>query len=235
MAATAQKAVYDASQARRRSMIGKVKLAQKALGLDEDTYRAMLDRETGNRSAADCTEAQLVKMLEALKRAGFKPVPRMPGRSAAAVDTPTARKARALWISLHQLGVVHNPSEIALESFVKKQMKVEAWAWADEGKAYKLIEALKSMAERNGWSQSVEGIAPSQIVKTLKLRLCEALLVKLKACGNVPAEWRLKEAAFRLCGIEDQRGVGPMLWSAEALDVLAKGLARELAAFGVRR
>ena len=46
---------------RRRAMIGKVKIAQKELGLDEDTYRALLSRVVGRSSAADCTEAQLAR------------------------------------------------------------------------------------------------------------------------------------------------------------------------------
>ncbi|MFX8708345.1 regulatory protein GemA, partial [Acinetobacter baumannii] len=66
---------------------------------------------------------------------------------------PMARKARALWISLHKLGVVHNPSEQALEAFAKRQLGCEKLVWARQSDAYRLIEALKSMAERAGWRQ----------------------------------------------------------------------------------
>lgn len=227
---TAQKAVYDAGQQRRRSMIGKVKLAQKALGLVDDDYRAMLLRETGCTSAADCTEGQLARMIEAMKRAGFKPVAKVgTGPSArVAAQGKAARKARALWISLHQLGVVHNPSEIALEAFAKRQLKVDALAWANDGQMFKLIEALKAMAEKNGWSQALDGVHPTQTVRVLRHRLCEAIHARLIATGVVPADMRLKQVAFTLCGLEDERGTGPGFWEPEALDLLAKGLAAKL-------
>jgi phage gp16-like protein len=226
MMATAQKAVFDVAQQRRRSMIGKVKMAQKQLGIVEDDYRAMLLRETGQVSAANCTEAQLGRMLDALKRAGFTPVTKSGNRPTS--ETKTARKARALWISLYQLGVVHNANELALEAFAKRQLKVERLVWANDGQMFRLIEALKGMAEKAGWSQSVEGIHPTQTIKTLRLRLCEAILRKMVEAELVPPAMRLNTAAWQLCGMEDERGVGPILWSAEALDLLAKGLGGKL-------
>lgn len=68
------RAAFDARNQRRRSMIGKVKIGQKALGLVEDDYRAMLFRITKKFSAKDCTEAELVSVLDDMKRAGFKPI-----------------------------------------------------------------------------------------------------------------------------------------------------------------
>lgn len=133
-----------------------------------------------------------------------------------------------MWISLAQLGVVHNGTEAALEAFAKRQMSVQTLAWADAGIMFKLIEALKAMAQRSGWDQSLDGVPPSQTLHVLKLRLCEALLLKLKEAGTVPGEMRLKQAAWSLLGLEDEHGVGPMLWSVEHLDILAKGLAGKI-------
>lgn len=146
----------------RRGMIAKVKIAQKELGIDDDTYRAMLERLTGKRSAADCDFAQLGKVLDELKVKGWTPKVVAGGRMGTApilskparADHPAARKARALWISLHQLGLVRDRRESALEAFAARQLKVERLQWADQGQVYKLIEALKAMAERAGWSQA---------------------------------------------------------------------------------
>lgn len=172
---------YNAGDQQRRAMIAKVKIAQKELRLDDPTYRAMLARITGKTSAADCNVAQLAAVLDELKAKGWKPTvitggkagvaPTSPTRSKPA-DHPAARKARALWISLHQLGVVRDRRESALESFAARQLKVERLQWANQGQVYKLIEALKAMAERAGWSQTVVGVSdPEAIAVVLRTRL----------------------------------------------------------------
>lgn len=43
----------------RRALIAKIKIAQKELGLDDDTYRAVLERVTGKRSCADMDVSEL--------------------------------------------------------------------------------------------------------------------------------------------------------------------------------
>lgn len=172
---------------RRRSMIAKVKIAQKELRLDEPTYRAMLERLTGQTSAAACTEAQLARVLDELKAKGWSPTGAHRARSGAApeprtrrpADHPVAKKARAMWISLHQLGVVRDPSERALEAFARRQLGVERLQWADQRQGYRLVEALKAMAERAGWSQDVAGVDPALQVRTLKRRLVLALQERL--------------------------------------------------------
>ncbi len=154
---------FTPADAARRAMLAKVHIARKELRLQEPEYRAMLVRITGHESAGDCTVAQLGAVLDELKAKGWKPTvfvnrnkqtqpARRPGRAPA--DHPVARKARALWISLHQLGVVREPSEHALEAFAKRQLGVDAMQWADQSLGYRLIEALKAMAERAGWSQA---------------------------------------------------------------------------------
>ena len=171
---------------RRRAMIGKVKIAQKELGLDDCTYRAMLERITGQTSAASCSEAQLGLVLDELKAKGWKPVLVAGGRAKAGsareqrpapADHPVARKARALWISLYQLGEVRDPSERALERFAKRQLGVERLQWADQSQGHRLIEALKAMAERGGWSQDMRWV--DNPVVTLKTRLLAAIHDKL--------------------------------------------------------
>lgn len=138
-------------------MIARVQIARKELGIEESAYRAMLERLTGRTSAKDLDQHQLGLVLDELKAKGWRPKvarPAAPAADRAPSDHPQARKARALWLSLHSLGVVRDPSEAALESFARRQLKVEALQWADKGRVYKLIEALKAIAERAGWSQA---------------------------------------------------------------------------------
>lgn len=56
----------------RRSLMAKLHIARKDLGLDEDTYRAMLQNLTGKRSSADCTDRQLMMLVAALRKRGWK-------------------------------------------------------------------------------------------------------------------------------------------------------------------
>jgi phage gp16-like protein len=173
-----------------RAMIAKLHIARKDLGLSEDDYRAVLLRETGKRSAGDMTLAELDKALSAFTAQGWKAKAgrtvvtfgggKRIGRTAAAADHPSARKARAMWISLWNLGAVRNSSETALETFAARQLGVERMQWADQAKCYKLIEALKAMAERAGWNQTPSPQATEQslareLMQRLIVRQCEIL------------------------------------------------------------
>lgn len=149
--------------------LAKIHIAKKELGLDDETYRDVLERMTGQRTAQGLSDAKAGAVIDEFIRLGFKPRvvsggnknPRQKSARPVA-DSPEARKCRALWISLWQLGAIRNRSEQALEEFAKRQLKVDVFAWADPQQVYKLTEALKSIAERKGWStkagQSIEEI-----------------------------------------------------------------------------
>ncbi len=174
----------------RRAMIAK----KKQLALEEEDYRLILDRVTGKRSAGDMTAAQLDAALKEMGRLGWQPS--RPGGAPGQQNRPTnpaAAKARAMLISLGLLGVIRNPTEAALNAFARRQIGVDRLSWADQSQVYKLIEALKAIANRNGWDQSTAGLADP--VWTLKLRLCEAILKRLIHLGAVPAGTSLAVAA----------------------------------------
>lgn len=163
----------------RRAMLAKVHLAGKELGLDDEARRDVLERVTGHRSSSACTDAQLDAVLTEFKRLGWKPKTAASNPSArtgaarAPAAHPVARKARALWISLHQLGAVRDPGERALEAFGRRQLGVDKLQWADQSQGYRLIEALKAMAERAGWSQDLALVKPERQVWSLKARLVQ--------------------------------------------------------------
>ena len=204
-------------------MLAKIHIAKKQLAMDEDDYRQLLFEETGHASAGDCSEAQLSRVLERLKKLGFKPLPKA-GKKAA--THPMARKARALWISLHHLNVVQNPAEEALEAFARRQLGCTKLNWANQREAYKLIEALKAMALRHGWRQTAAHDGHKLSPKELQMHLCEVILAKLKEGGHVPADWYLDVAAKRLCGIDT--GATETGYTAEDYGRLAKALGDKL-------
>lgn len=209
----------------RRAMIAKIKIAQKELGLEDEDYRAVLQRVTGKTSAGDLNEAQLEAVIDEFKAKGWKPTIASSGAGRPRpqlADHPAAKKARALWLSLAQLGVVENGNEEALRAFARRQLGTEL-AWADQGRVYRLIEALKAMAERAGWSQDLAGIAEPRQVMELKLRLAELLRANLAAAGVYPAEAGLEEVAYM-----DKLWLGGMTrnhWTVQGVDQLVSHLA----------
>lgn len=223
---------FDRGAQHRRAMLAKIHVARKDLAMEEDDYRQILFDQTGKLSAGDCDERQLAKVLDALKAKGFRPVPK--GRKSGVAQHPMARKARALWISLHHLGLVHNPSEEALEAMAKRQLGCERLVWARQSDAFRLIEALKEWGKRKGWAMHDAAGKPLGVV-ALKESLCLAILARLRTFGVVPAHWGLHDAAWKLCGIENAR---EQAWTASDYDQLAAALGKHLRdapGFGERR
>lgn len=199
MNAPARRAQFDRSKQHRNGAIAKIHVGIKDLNMHEDDYRQLLFNTTGKMSLTDCSVDELDMVVGALKGRGFRPVPKKGKRPAM---HPMARKARALWISLHQLGVVRNPAEEALEGFAKRQLGCEQMAWARQQDAHRLIEALKDMADRAGWHQRSPVTGKALSPRELQAHLCEVILGKLKRADAIPQDWSLDIAAWRLCGID---------------------------------
>lgn len=226
---------------RRRAMIAKLHLAKKQLRMDEEDYRAALERVTGQRSASDLNHRQLETAVAEMERLGFTAAPKSGRPAAKGSFTPAASKARAMLISLGLMGVIRNSSEAALEAFARRQLGVDRLAWADDAQVYKLIEALKAIANRNGWNQSVEGLADP--VWTLKLRLCEAILARLIDAGIEPAGTALATVAGEILATGGRVSTNlsvettndaPAFKSAGVMTLTGQQLERLAAALGAR-
>jgi len=210
----------------RRALIAKVHIAPKQLAMTEEDYRGVMRRVTGKISAADCNVAQLQALVGEFERMGFRAVARVqkPGAVKRA-DHPVARKARALWISLGMLCAIRDHSETALEAFARRQMGCERFQWINQSQADKVIEALKAMADRHGWSQSLAGLAKVHHLFALKVHLCDAILLKLKRSGVIPSGWELGDAAWKLCRLGDPDQVR---FDINELDQIANALGKVL-------
>ena len=145
-------AAPPAADARAR-LIRLVHVARRDLGMDEPTYRSMLMAQTGLDSAAGLDEQQLKKVVDHLKRSGFKiKISRPAAAKRGLVRTPLAsdpesRKARAMWLMLHAIGQVRDPSEAALLAYAKRQCKVDRLEWVRD--TLPLIESLKAWCLRS--------------------------------------------------------------------------------------
>jgi phage gp16-like protein len=70
--------------------------------------------------------------------------------SSPAYKKPMARKVVAIWINMALAGKVRKGSDAALQSYVKRMTGVDNLAWCDNKQLWRLIEALKSWANREG-------------------------------------------------------------------------------------
>ncbi|MBI1386664.1 MAG: DUF1018 domain-containing protein [Rhizobiales bacterium] len=174
--------------AARKSEIAKIKIGAKDLRLDDDTYRDLLQRLTGRRSAADLSPAQRGAVLDHMASQGaFK------GRSKSVPTRPHIGKIRALWISLWNLAAIDDGGDAALNAFVCRQTGVERVDWLQSDQSGSVIEALKVIAARYEWHVPADG-------REAKVALIDTQWNWLLALGEPVAmriaEWEERKGSF---------------------------------------
>ncbi|MBU7589230.1 MAG: regulatory protein GemA [Sphingopyxis terrae] len=135
-----------------------IHVAKRELGMDDDDYRAVLDRAT--RGAATSlramTDGQLQLVIGEMKKLGF--VPSSPTGTSRKVKGPFAPKLLALWLSGWNLGIVHSREDQALIHFVERQTGIAHVQWLrDPRDAAKAIDGLKLWIAREAgveWPKS---------------------------------------------------------------------------------
>lgn len=143
-----ERAVKSKETSDRNRLIRLIHVARRELAMDDDTYRDVLQRIGNVRSAADLDASKLQKVLDHLKACGFKVRPTRPTSSRPLAEDPESKKIRAIWLFLHQIGVVRDPSERALAAYVKRISGVDALQWTDGRQTLAVIESLKAWVMR---------------------------------------------------------------------------------------
>ncbi|GKT21711.1 regulatory protein GemA [Acidovorax sp. SUPP3334] len=139
-----------ASNARRTTLIKLIQVARRDLGrlsgLDDLAYRDILRMIGGSESLAAMDVPSMERVLAHMKSKGFVVRPKAGDRPQ--TINRDASKVRALWLFLHALGEVSDPSEKALAAYVKRIAYVDDLRWARDDKIEKLIETLKKWTMR---------------------------------------------------------------------------------------
>lgn len=143
---TPMRTVASPDRHARRDGLAKIHIAKKQLGLDDETYRAMLWTIARVRSAADLDFTGRQRVLHHLRKRGFQGKPG--AQPAPAPMDAQVAKIRALWIELRDQGGITDGSEKALQAFVRRQTGVDALAWLSTGEASDVIESLKKWLAR---------------------------------------------------------------------------------------
>jgi phage gp16-like protein len=135
----------------RRPMLAKIAIARKQLALHEDSYRAILQRITGQDSATKLDGHGLHAVLEEFKRLGWKAK-----KGALRPLSPQAqvRMIYAVWGDIRP-HLVSSRDDSALRSFVQRQTKtdenpagVSAPEFLKPADANKVLEGLKAWRVR---------------------------------------------------------------------------------------
>ena len=131
-------------EARRRKLIAKVKIGQQQLGLDDDTYRALLEGAVGKRSAAKMTETELAKVVAVMEAQGFQA---LTNKHQANKPDVTASK-RPLMNKLEALLADGNKPWRYAEAMAERMFGRKQLQWLDHDELHKLVAALQIQANR---------------------------------------------------------------------------------------
>ncbi|MCB1909946.1 MAG: regulatory protein GemA [Rhodocyclaceae bacterium] len=179
----------------RARVIAAIKTGERQLGMDHDAHVAMVRHLTGRDSLTLCTPDELRQVLDHVNaKTGYKR--REPnGRERRLADSPEARMVRGLWVLLHRLGAVRNPSEAALAAYVKRMAKVDDLHWAG-GRMEPLIESLKAWAARELPAALERRLAELQAVGAVDRRNTSAGLIHHVAPTRNPGTFDALNAAW---------------------------------------
>jgi phage gp16-like protein len=129
------------------------------LGIDGETRRDLQLLVTGKASMLDMTEADLSKMVTALKERGFKAQAGGAKPKRAAAPRADLRLCHVIWGKLHKAGAVDQSGAKGLNTFIRARFG-KSWGaevldidqMRDHRQIATVIEALKAMAARAGVS-----------------------------------------------------------------------------------
>lgn len=127
------------------NLIKVIHTGKKALGWDDETYRAVLTRETGKRSARDCSDAELERMIRYMRAQGVAPL----ARHGKKPNVAAGRKAMVSKIEAI-LAEAGRPWSY-LDGIIKRMLgEVKPLAWLNDDQVRKVLQMLIIDAKRHG-------------------------------------------------------------------------------------
>jgi len=152
---------------KRNMLQGLVHKGAKILFGDDDLRRDWQKDRTGHSSCKDMSIEQLDDLVKELRSKGaLTPAPRKKHPNSGRRYGPKSRGAvadviRALWINMHQEGIVDDPAESAIGKYVKRMTAPHndglgvdnlEWLWSNPKLEQRVLESLKQWRKRV-WKQ----------------------------------------------------------------------------------
>lgn len=136
-----------------QKLLAKIHIAKKELGLDEETYREILNAKCKVQSAKFLSNEQALKLVRHFKGLGWIPRSKPKKYDDQKGDFYSAtpgqkRKIEAMWHDLYR----GNEETKHLRQFLFNHFKVSDIRFLDRRTAYDAVEALKAMQKRRGVS-----------------------------------------------------------------------------------
>lgn len=129
----------------RNTQLSKIHIAKKDLGIDDDTYRALLMRVTGAQSSRGLKPAQMAAVLREFERLGWKPK-KNTGRAA-----PKASPEREKLVGkIGALLTTAGRTWAYADGMAKRMYKVERTEWLNPKQLQGMVAALEYDAKRRG-------------------------------------------------------------------------------------
>jgi phage gp16-like protein len=128
----------------RKAITARIHIAKKELALDDDTYRAMLQQVTNHHSCADMYISDLYKVMEHLKKLGYKPAARKFGKR----PNPPKDK-EALMGKVEALLADRGLHWNYAHAMAQRMFQVEKVDWLDRDQLWRLVASLQKHAQRS--------------------------------------------------------------------------------------
>lgn len=143
---------------RARSLQKTIHVGCKALGLDADMRHDLQLVTTGKASLSEMTEAELLRMVDALKTRGFRPgTKQSAGHFRPAAERADLRFVHVLWSLLGNAGALKRPGRDGLNAFIRARFEgkwqsvpLDIDMLRDAGQINDVTRALKDMCRRAG-------------------------------------------------------------------------------------
>lgn len=190
------------------SAIQKIHVLKSQAKLDEDTYRDLLEQQTGKRSSKGMSQAEHLKVIAALEQ-----LPRTVEQKPRATG-PFAKKLQALWIAGYNLGVIDDNSDAAMMKFLKRQTGLDHHRFlVDASEANKAIDALKLWIRRVTLNDGlfVKDAKLPPLYNDYRFQVCIHIWSELIKRDRHPAE-TLTSYLYSISGKNDPLELGSNDW-----------------------
>ncbi len=156
---TAQNRTSKRASLLTRALLAKIHIAKKALGLDDDTYRDLLERIAGVRSARELQHIHLMELQREFRRLGWdgyllrrSEIPDLPYSDVDnRPEAPTGAQLRMLEAGFKNiLGYADVNPDKAFRRFLKNRVGVEHPRFLDLAKYKAALSAVKRLQIQRG-------------------------------------------------------------------------------------
>lgn len=138
-----------------KGVLSKIHIAKGQLGMDDDSYRALLRRVAGVESAKDLNTRQAGRLMVELERLGFKPKPSSKAKGKPHNFAQLSGEIEVIEAQLTDMGL---PWSYA-DAIAKRQFGVEKVAWLKTPKQLTaVLAALHVEQEKRGLLEQVEAL-----------------------------------------------------------------------------